>query len=184
MAVRPILIYGNPVLREKARPIHERTDHIRQLAQDLIDTMVNAEGVGLAAPQLGETLRMFVVNLTTIKKECYIDRVGPSFQGMPSSIVLINPRVVKQAGEQTGEEGCLSLPELHDKISRPNVIRVEATDLEGEPLEIEGSGLLARVLIHETDHLDGTLFIDHLSKLRLQFIRGRLKKLKERNRAV
>lgn len=183
MAVRPIRIYGDPVLREKARPVEETTAALRRLAEDLVDTMIEAEGLGLAAPQVGETVRMYVVNLGAIRTELFRDRRGPSLEGCPDHLVLLNPRVVKQEGEQTGEEGCLSFPDLYDKVTRPDVVRVEATDLDGRPLEIEGSGLLARVLVHEYDHLEGILFIDRLSRFRLQFLRNRLKKLKADSQA-
>ena len=183
MAVRPIRIYGDPVLREKARPVEETTAALRRLAEDMFDTMIEAEGIGLAAPQVGETVRMYVVNLAAMRPELFLDRGGPSLEGDPDHLVLVNPRVVKQEGEQTGEEGCLSFPELYDKVTRPDVVRVEATDLDGRPLEIEGCGLLARVLIHEFDHLEGVLFIDHLSKFRFQFLRNRLKKLKADSQA-
>ncbi len=183
MAVRPIRIYGDPVLREKARPVGETTVDLRRLSEDMIDTMIEAEGIGLAATQVGETIRMYVVNLGAISPELLLDRSGPSLEGSPEHVVLVNPCVVKQEGEQTGDEGCLSFPEIFDKVTRPEVVRVEATDLDGRTLEIEGSGLLARVLAHEYDHLEGVLFIDHLSKLRLQFLRSRLKKLKASNQA-
>ncbi len=183
MAVRPIRIYGDPVLREKAKPVEETTDDLRRLAQDMVDTMIEAEGIGLAAPQVGETIRMYVVNLGAIDPELFLDRKGPSLEECPDHLVLINPRVVKQEGEQTDDEGCLSFPELYDKVTRPDVVRVEAADLDGRPFEIEGSGLLARVLVHEYDHLEGILFIDHLSKFRLQFLRNRLKKIKASSQA-
>ncbi len=184
MAVRPIRIYGDPVLREKALPVEATTEGLRRLAEDMIDTMIAEEGIGLAAPQVGETVRLYVVNLAAINPDLYRDRKGPALEGHPPHLALVNPRIVKQEGEQTCEEGCLSFPDLYDKVTRPEVVRVEATDLDGRPLEIEGSGLLARVLVHEYDHLDGILFIDHLSKFRLQFLRGKLRKLKESGQAV
>lgn len=183
MAVRPIRIYGDPVLREKARPVEETTPALRRLAEDLIDTMVDAEGIGLAAPQVGETVRMYVVNLGAIGSDLFLESRGPSLEGEPGHLVLVNPRVVKQEGAQTGDEGCLSFPDLFEKVTRPEIVRVEAADLDGRPLEIEGSGLLARVLVHEYDHLEGRLFIDHLSKFRLQFLRNRLKKFKASSQA-
>ena len=184
MAVRPIRIYGDPVLREKERPVGDATAALRLLAEDMVDTMFDAEGIGLAAPQVGETVRMYVVNLGAIGPELFLDRRGPALEGEPEHLVLVNPRVVKREGAQTSDEGCLSFPDLFEKVTRPEVVRVEATDLDGRPFEIEGSGLLARVLVHEYDHLEGVLFIDHLSKLRQQFIRGKLRKLKESGQAV
>lgn len=183
MAVRSIRMYGDPVLRVKARPVEETTPALRRLAEDLIDTMVEAEGIGLAAPQVGEPVRMYVVNLRAIGPDLFLESRGPSLEGEPDHLVLVNPRVVRQEGAQTGDEGCLSFPDLYEKVTRPEVVRVEAADLDGRPLEIEGTGLLARVLVHEFDHLEGTLFIDHLSKFRLQFLRNRLKKLKASSQA-
>jgi len=183
MAVRPILLYGDPVLRKKADPIEETTEDICRLAEDMIDTMIKAEGIGLAAPQVGESIRMYVLNLEAINTDLFIYRSGTSFVGDPDNLVLINPKIVRQEGEQIGDEGCLSFPDIFDKVARPDVVRVEATELSGGALTIEGKGLLARVLIHEYDHLEGVLFIDHLSKFRLQFLRTRLKKLKARSEA-
>jgi peptide deformylase len=178
MAVLPIRLYGDPVLREKSWPVAAITPAVRALAQDMIDTMTSANGIGLAAPQVGELVRLFVVDLNTTGSEAILDRTGSLEEVHPPQIVLINPEIVKQEGEQTGDEGCLSFPDLYDKVTRPNVVRVAALDLEGEPFEIEGSGILARALVHEVDHLDGVLFIDRLSKFRLRFIQGRLRKLK------
>ena len=124
------------------------------------------------------------MNLGAVNPELFRDPKGPSLEGCPDHLVLVNPRVVKQEGEQTGDEGCLSFPDIFEKVTRPEIVRVEAIDLEGRPLEIEGSGLLARVLVHELDHLEGTLFIDHIGKLRRQFLRNRLKKLKASGQAV
>lgn len=181
MAVRSIRLYGDPVLRKKADSVEKTTENLSRLAEDMIDTMINAEGIGLAAPQVGELIRMYVLNLGAISPELFLDRSGTSLVGDPEYLVLVNPQIVKQEGEQIGDEGCLSFPDIFDKVTRPDVVRVEAADLAGGPLTVEGSGLLARVLIHEYDHLDGVLFIDHLSKFRLQFLRNRLKKLKARS---
>ncbi len=179
MAVRPIRKYGDPALRETSQLIEATTPEIRSLAEDMIDTMIDAQGIGLAAPQVGETIRLFIIDLSVMEPESIIDRIGSIKEGEPSQIALINPRVIKQEGEQVGEEGCLSFPDLYDKVTRPNMIRVEAQDLDSNPIEIEGSGILARALIHEVDHLDGILFIDRLSKFRLRFIQGKLRKLKK-----
>ena len=181
MEVRTIRIYGDPVLRKKVGPVKEVTESHRRLGEDMIDTMVKADGVGIAAPQVGESIRMYALNLTAITPDLYIECRGRALEGKtkPDYLVLVNPKIVKQEGEQTGDEGWLSLPEMFDRVTRPNLVRVEATDLDGDPLEIEGTGLLARVLIHEYDHLEGILFIDYLNKFRLQFHRKKLKKFKE-----
>ena len=179
MAVRPIRKYGDPVLRETSQPIEDITPDIWTLAEDMIDTMLHEQGLGLAAPQVGETVRLYVIDLNVMEPELILDRVGPIAQGEPSQIVLINPQIINQDGEQMGDEGCLSFPDLYDKVARPNIVRVKAQDLDGNLIEIEGSGILARALIHEVDHLDGILFIDRVSKFRLRFLQGRLRKLKK-----
>lgn len=179
MAVRTILKYGDPVLREKTQPIADITPAVRALAEDMIDTMIDAQGLGLAAPQIGEAVRLFVIDLSVMEPESIIERLGSIAEDPPAQIALINPEVIKQEGEQVGEEGCLSFPDLYDKVARPNIVRVKAQDLDGNSVEIEGSDILARALIHEADHLDGILFIDRISKFRLRFIQGRLRKLKK-----
>lgn len=166
MAVRPIRLYGDPVLRGKSKPVERITPEIHILVEDLIDTMKDANGIGLAAPQVGELVRVFVVDRGVIEEE-----------GEP--IVCINPKMLSQEGEQTGDEGCLSFPNYYEKVTRAETVRAEALDLNGERFEIEGSGLLARAILHEYDHLDGILFIDRMSKIRLRLIQGRLRRLKK-----
>lgn len=179
MAVRPIRLYGDPALREKALPVTVFTPEIRRLAEDMIDTMINANGLGLAAPQVGEAVRLFVVDLTSMDQAAMLDRTGSLAGKQDRQIILINPQIVRQEGEQTGDEGCLSFPDLYDRVTRPQIVRLTAQDTEGLPFEIEGSGILARALAHEADHLDGILFIDRMSSFRLRFIQGRLRKLRK-----
>lgn len=179
MAVRTIRLYGDPVLREKAKPITVLTPDIGQLARDMIDTMRKASGLGLAGPQVGVLARLFVLDLSAIDPESILDRTG-SFADQPDQqVVLFNPQIIKQEGEQSGDEGCLSFPDLYDKVVRPQIVRVSALDRDGQAVEIEGSGVLARALAHEVDHLDGILFIDRMTAFRLRFIQGRLRKLKK-----
>lgn len=165
MAVRPIRLYGDPVLRKKCLPVEEITPDIHTLVADLIDTMVDANGIGLAAPQVGETVRVFVIDL----------RVA---EGGNGPLAFINPVILNEEDEQTEDEGCLSFPEYYDKVTRAETVRASALDLNGERFEIQGSGIIARALLHETDHLDGILFIDRMSKFRLRLAQGRLRKLK------
>lgn len=179
MAVRAIRLYGDPVLREKAKPITDITPDVCQLAQDMIDTMRKASGLGLAGPQVGVLLRLFVLDMSAIDPTSILDRTGSLAEKPDRQFVLINPSIIKQEGEQNGDEGCLSFPDLYDKVVRPEIVRVSALDRDGQPVEIEGSGVLARALVHELDHLDGILFIDRLSSFRLRFIQGRLRKLKK-----
>ena len=142
MAVYRIVELGDPILREVARPVGKITPSILKLLDNLADTMYDAEGVGLAAPQIGVGKRVIVVD------------VGEGI------IELINPVIVWEEGEQVGAEGCLSLPGVVREVSRSLRVRVEGLDRQGQTVEVEGEGMLARALQHEIDHLDGILFID------------------------
>lgn len=171
MAVLPIRIYPDPVLRAKCAPVERFDDEIRTLAEDMVETMHDAPGVGLAASQVGIELRLAVVDLS----------VGKDPEQL---LVLVNPEVVEEEGEATEVEGCLSLPEITDKVDRPYRIRVEAQDLDGETLEIEADDWLARAILHEIDHLDGVLFVDRLRGLRRDRARRALKRLAEAREEV
>ncbi|MBI4552323.1 MAG: peptide deformylase [Candidatus Latescibacteria bacterium] len=164
MAVRPIRLYGDPVLRKRAQPVGTITPAIRTLVDDMIETMVEANGIGLAAQQVGELVRVFVIDLSAVQD-------GQQPMG------FINPTIIKQEGEQVGDEGCLSFPDFTEKVVRVERATVAAFDLNGQRFELEGAGLLARALLHEQDHLDGVLFIDRLSPIRRRLLQGRLRKL-------
>jgi peptide deformylase len=164
MAVLPIRIYPDPVLRVKCRDIQTIDDRLRKLAADMVETMHAAPGIGLAAPQVGVEERIAVLDLS----------VGEDPQQVH---VLINPEIVHRAGSETDVEGCLSLPGLTDKVERPTQVKVKALDLAGKPVELDAEGWLARALCHEIDHLDGVLFIDHLRGLRRERVKRQLKKL-------
>lgn len=142
MAIRNIRELGDPVLNKKCKEVKEMTDRTRELIQDMFETMYEAEGVGLAAPQVG-----------ILKRLCVID-TGED------PIVLINPRVVETSGEQTGQEGCLSVPGKSGVVTRPNYAKVVALNENMEPIEVEGTELLARALLHELDHLDGHMYTE------------------------
>jgi peptide deformylase len=163
MAVREIRLLGDPVLRRKAEPVHDIDDELRALIDDMMETMYAADGVGLAAPQVGVGKRLIVVDVR--------EPEAPPF-------ALINPIVVEQ-GEETdrGEEGCLSIPGLKEIVERPARVVVEGLDPDGNPRRIEAEGLLARALQHEVDHLDGILFIDRVSPLKRQMLLKRWKKI-------
>jgi peptide deformylase len=147
MATRKILVCGDPVLRRKAERVREVDDHVRELLDDMVETMLEAPGVGLAAPQVGESLRCIVV------RDC-------SEEEAPQVYKIVNPRLRARGGEQVGFEGCLSLPTLHGDVSRPDWVVVSGLDENGEPTKLEAEGLVARCLMHEIDHLDGVLFLD------------------------
>jgi len=144
MALRTIRIQGDPVLNKVCRPIAEVTPRIRILAEDMLETMYEANGVGLAAPQVGILKRMVVIDVG--------DGQGP--------FIMINPEIVETSGEQTGDEGCLSLPGKAGCVTRPNYVRAKYFDLDMNACEVEGEELLARAICHELDHLDGHLYVE------------------------
>lgn len=158
MAIRPVRIYGDPVLRQKARPVESFDQPLRELAADMFETMRAYRGVGLAANQVGVLQRILVAEV-------------PREEDDPLRLVLVNPALSEASGAETDEEGCLSLPGIYEEVRRALKVRVRAQDLEGQPLDFVAEGYLARVLQHEVDHLDGVLFLDRLSLLRRQFLR-------------
>lgn len=165
MASLEIRMMGDPVLREEAVAIEAIDDEVRALARDMFDTMYEADGVGLAANQVGITRRLIVVD--------------PREEGVAPR-ALINPRVVSTGAEsERAEEGCLSIPGLRDVVERQATAVVEALDLEGETIRIEAEGLFARVLQHEIDHLNGVLFVDRLSPLKRKMLLKKWTKVKD-----
>ncbi len=160
MAVLTVRKYGDPLLRRRAASVRELTPEIRRFVQDMIDTMYNEVGIGLAAPQVGLSLRLMVVG----------DEKGGEARA------LVNPVIAEQGGEVTSEEGCLSLPGIFAPVTRAEWVKLEAQDLEGEPVSIRARGLAARVYQHEMDHLDGVLFIDRLDPMTRDRIKRRIKK--------
>jgi peptide deformylase len=161
-----IVQYGHPALRAKGRRVETIDAKIRQLAEDMLETMVDADGVGLAAQQVGIPIQMCVVDVTGVKdrpSELRIDGRRVDIEShMP--LVLINPDIEPFGREKSGVEGCLSFPGLRGDIVRPYSVRVKAQDLEGRQIEFEADGLLARAVQHEHDHLHGILFIDRMDK--------------------
>jgi peptide deformylase len=162
--IRPILKYGDSPLHEAAQPVDAITPEIDRLVNDMIETMYAAPGVGLAAPQIGVPLRIFVIDLSA----------GRDPKGLN---VLINPEFVEVEGVQLEEEGCLSLPGFNATVVRPSRIVVKSLDRHGTEQTIEGTGLLARALQHELDHLEGALFVDRLRGIKRDMIVRRIKKL-------
>lgn len=144
MAIRKIRTMGDRILTKKCRPVDEMTPKIKTLVQDMLDTMYDACGVGLAAPQVGILKRIVVID------------VGER------PWVLINPEITETSGEQTGDEGCLSLPGKSGTVTRPNVVTVNALDENMEPFTLTGEGLLARAICHECDHLEGIMYVEHV----------------------
>lgn len=148
MALLDITVLGHPILRRETQLVTQMTPELRQLATDMFDTMYAARGIGLAAPQVNRSERLCVVD---VEKQ---------------PMVLINPRIVARSGKVSGDEGCLSIPEIYAEVQRAAQVRVEALDVDMNPIVVEGAGLLSRCLQHEIDHLHGKLFLDHLSILK------------------
>ncbi len=166
---RPILRYGEPVLHTPAGPVAGITPEVDQLIDDMIETMHAAPGIGLAAPQVGEPLRVCVIDLSVGKR--------------PSDLlVLVNPVVVELEGMQLYEEGCLSVPGIEASVVRPARLVVEAMDREGQLRRVAGEGLMARALQHELDHLDGRLFVDRLRPVYRKAIAHRIARLRRSGR--
>jgi peptide deformylase len=166
MAIRPILTVPDPVLKQVSKPVEGTvTDEHRRLMDDMLETMYDAPGIGLAAVQIGVPLRIIVMDLA--KKD---DPPAPRY--------FVNPEILWASDEKKGwEEGCLSVPEIYDEIERPSRIRVRYRDYDGNPVEEEAEGLYAVCLQHEMDHLEGTLFIDYLSRLKRESAVRKVKKL-------
>jgi peptide deformylase len=160
MAVLRVRRYGDPVLRRRAREVEAVTPEIRRLIEDMTDTMYDEVGIGLAAPQVGASIRLMVVG----------DETGRGVQA------LVNPVIAAQGGTVTAEEGCLSLPGVFAPVTRAEWVTLEAQDLEGAPVSITARGLRARVFQHEIDHLDGVLFIDRLEPVVRDRVKRRIKK--------
>jgi peptide deformylase len=165
--IYPIVKYGNPVLETKAETVTEfNTPDLHKLIDDMFESMYAAKGVGLAAPQIGIGKRIAVVDTT----------VG---EDHGRKLVLINPEIVNREGSQAGEEGCLSIPGFREQVTRPKKVTVRAQDAAGEFFEMTGEDLLARAFVHETDHLNGTLYIMHVSPLKRDLIRRKIRKLQK-----
>ena len=165
--ILPITLYGDPVLRKVAGNIDLKYEGLQELIDNMFETMYNAEGVGLAAPQVGLPIRVFVVDLSPFAK------TEPALEGFKKA--FINAKITERSGdEELMEEGCLSIPGIHEEIYRKGHIRIQYIDIEGNAFEDEYSGYVARVLQHEYDHLDGIMFTDHCSPLRKRLLKRKL----------
>jgi peptide deformylase len=161
MGIRKIVEYPDETLSKVGKPVENFDEELKKLCEDMFETMYDAEGVGLAAPQIGVSLRLFVMDCEGIK------------------LVAANPQIVEVKGEQTGVEGCLSVGKVPAVLVRPNEVTLRAQDLEGNWFEKTATGLAARCFLHETDHCDGKLFIDHLPKLRREMVIKKFQKEKK-----
>lgn len=156
--------YGDPVLETKAEPVTEFNGELKQLAADMFETMYANKGIGLAAPQVGVSKRLAVLDPSAGEDEA-------------AKLVLVNPEILVREGVQIGEEGCLSIPGFREDVKRAYRVRVRAQDLDGNFFETDGEELLARAIQHEIDHLDGILFLQHLSLLKRDLIKRKIRKL-------
>jgi peptide deformylase len=162
--IYPIVKFGNPVLEKPAAEVTTFDDGIKALIEDMFESMYAARGVGLAAPQIGISQRIAVIDVT--------------FKEDPAAkLVLINPVIIKKEGRQRSSEGCLSIPEFREEVTRAKTVIVRAQDLSGNFFEHTGEDLLARALLHETDHLNGKLYISHISALKRDLIKRKIKKM-------
>lgn len=157
--------YGDPVLRKMCEPVKVFDENLRKFAEKMFSIMKAARGLGLAAPQVGDNRRMFVIDLS-----------GQDFDSEP--MVFVNPEIESTQGDVVAEEGCLSFPGLFCEVNRAEKVTVKFQDLDGETHRVEATGLAARAIQHESDHLDGVLFVDHLSSTERDLLAGRLKKIK------
>src|SRR5437764_7233156 len=162
--IYPIVKYGNPVLEKPAAPVTDFDDELKTLVADMFESMYEAKGVGLAAPQIGISKRLAVIDV--------------SFKENPrEKLVLANPEIIHTEGKQTQSEGCLSIPDFRENVTRANKVTIRAQDVNGKWYEKTGEELLARAFLHETDHLNGKLYITHLSALKRDLIKRKIRKL-------
>ena len=162
--IYPIVKYGNPVLEKLSETVTVFDDELQKLIEDMFESMYAAHGVGLAAPQIGIGRRIAVIDVT--------------FKEDPKAkLVLINPEIIHAEGKHTQSEGCLSIPEFRENVTRPDKVTVRAQDVQGQVFEKTGEELLARALLHETDHLNGKLYISHLSALKRDLVKRKIRKL-------
>jgi peptide deformylase len=171
MAVRKIRLYGDPILRLRSEPVEEIDDGIRDLATGLVDTVDDAEGLGLAAPQIGVSKRVIVV-------------VEPGGNGERKHHVVVNPEIVSACGEDVNEEGCLSIPGVFAKVKRPQSVALKGMDPSGREISIEAKGLMARAFAHEIDHLDGILFTDRISMVKRSLLKRKLNDIRKQSKEM
>ncbi|UJQ93146.1 peptide deformylase [Mariluticola halotolerans] len=178
MAIRPILYIPDPRLKQVTAPVTEITDETRALVKDMFETMYDAPGIGLAAPQIGVMQRIVVIDCA---KRADDAEVAEGEEEISDPITLINPEITWVSEEtRVYEEGCLSIPEYYEEVERPDRIRIRYMNLEGETIEREADGLLATCMQHEVDHLNGKLFIDYLSRLKRERITKKFEKAARR----
>jgi peptide deformylase len=163
--ILPIRVYGDPVLRQKAEPVKNIDGRLISLADQMIESLASAKGLGLAAPQVGQSMALCIINLPALDSK------------HTKPLILINPKLQVSDGKVVYQEGCLSFPGMYAEVSRSRNVTVTGLDRDGNPMEMEASDFLARVYLHEMDHLNGVLFIDHLSPIKRQLLKKQLKEI-------
>ncbi len=179
MSIRPILTFPDPRLREKSEPVDSFGPALEKLSQDMIETMYDAKGIGLAAPQIGELVRVLVIDTRPRDdkgRRYQYDEMTEMEKKVVQPLVLVNPRIVEGEGKTTFDEGCLSVPGFYETVERFLTVEIEAQDVNGKKFRVKSDGLLGICMQHEMDHLEGTLFIDHLSFLKSSRIKKQIQK--------
>ena len=182
MSVLPIYLYGSDVLRAKAKPVAEMDNSVIKLIYDMLETMHKANGIGLAATQVGDLRRIIVIDISDVEetKEQEADAdVRITSPDLPRKLVLVNPEILSEQGSWRVEEGCLSIPEVRSEVERAEKIKIRFLDANLKETQLHADGLLARVILHEIDHLDGVLFIDRITPAQRALLKGQLKNIKK-----
>lgn len=183
MSALPIYLYGSDVLRKKAKPVQEFDNSLLKLIIDMTETMRKANGIGLAATQVGVLKRVIVIDMSAVEeslREKEEEEESPRDNGAEKkTLVLINPEIIREDGECDIEEGCLSIPDVRAEVSRSESIRVKFRDMNFQEVDMVADKILARVMLHEIDHLNGVLFIDHLTKTKRALLNSELRKIKK-----
>ncbi len=176
--ILPIYVYGADVLRRVADPIEADSPEVQQLIDDMLETMDGANGIGLAAPQIGRSLRLFVVDLSPLREDLAADgEIAPE-----GPMVFINAEMIEEEGDLADfEEGCLSIPDLREEVERPSEIHIRYLDRHFREKELRAAGMTARVIQHEYDHIEGILFVDRISSFRRKLLRRRLREMAQGN---
>ncbi len=172
----PIRLLGDPVLRAVAQEITEFDESLEEFAGDMVAAMIEGDGIGLAAPQVGVSKRFIVIGMPVKNEDDTTTR---------KIYVMVNPEIIEESEDETEiEEGCLSIPDIAENVYRPQFVKIRYQDLKGEWQEVEAGEMLSRVFQHENDHLNGVLFIDHLSSLKRRLLKGKLRRIEERSREL
>ncbi len=182
MSVLPIYLYGTKVLKTKAKPVKNLDNNIIKLAYDMVETMHTANGMGLAANQIGSLHRIVTIDISEVNEDeraASNDQLKKTSPDLPRKVIMINPEILEREGSWKMDEGCLSIPEVRGTVERTEKIRVRYRDTNFEEKELRADGLLARVMLHEIDHLDGVLFTELLGQEEKQAVKDELKRIKK-----